>query len=42
MKIEFVAQIPDAADVVAFVVTKASFADFAYQVDSPQQLLETA
>ena len=42
MKIEFVAQYPDASDVVAFVVTKASFADFAYPVDNPQQLLETA
>jgi leucyl aminopeptidase len=42
MKIEFVAQHPSAADVVAFVVTKASFTDFAYPVDSPAQLLETA
>ncbi len=42
MKIEFVAHAPEAVDVVAFIVTKASFADYKYQVDSPAQLLETA
>jgi leucyl aminopeptidase len=42
MKIEFVDQTPAGVDVVAFIVTKASFADFKFTVDSPEQLLETA
>jgi leucyl aminopeptidase len=42
MKIEFVAQRPDAADVVAFVVTKANFAGMTFAVDNTAQLFETA
>jgi leucyl aminopeptidase len=42
MKIEFVAQTPSSVDVIAFIVTKSSFADFKFTVDSPEQLLETA
>ncbi len=42
MKIEFVAQTPSGIDVIAFVVTKSTFADFKFTVDSPDQLLETA
>jgi leucyl aminopeptidase len=42
MKIEFVAERPDSADVIAFVVTKSNFAAFTFPVDSPDQLFETA
>lgn len=42
MKIEFAATRPEQADVLAFAVTKAEFEGFAFPVDHPEQLTETA
>ena len=42
MKIEFTSLRPDAADVVAFALTKESFEGFDFPVDHPDQLIETA
>jgi leucyl aminopeptidase len=42
MKIEFTAERPADADVLAFIVTKASFEGFAFPLDKPELVHETA
>ena len=42
MKIEFIPERPEDADVIAFVVTADSFEGFHFPVDHPDQLIETA
>ncbi|WP_373474565.1 leucyl aminopeptidase [Sphingorhabdus sp.] len=42
MKIEFAATRPEAADVLAFIVTKSSFEGFAFPLENAQMVHETA
>jgi leucyl aminopeptidase len=42
MKIDFVAQRPENMDVLAFVIPKSSFDGFAFPLENPEQIIETA
>ena len=42
MKIQFAAERPSSADVLAFIVTKTSFADFAFPLEKANMVRETA
>ena len=42
MKIQFAPERPSSADVLAFIVTKSSFADFAFPLEKANMVLETA
>jgi leucyl aminopeptidase len=42
MKIEFAAQKSGAADVIAFVIPKSSFAGFEFPLETPEEIMETA
>jgi leucyl aminopeptidase len=42
MKIEFVAQRSGSADVIAFIIPKSSFAGFDFQLETPEEIIETA
>ncbi len=42
MKIDFVAQRSDTADVIAFVIPKSGFEGFVFPLDTPEEIMETA